>query len=99
MPEASEVWKSPITATGITCDMLALLSALISGRAVPVTAILSLLPLAILVFSFAFHLSEKVDSEGFRALLGTVGAFWAAVAALMLLTACLRFLGDFRLVR
>ena len=99
VPEDGAVWQSPMTAAGIICAIFALLSGLMSGRAVRVSAILPLMLLPVLVFLFALYLSEKADSDGFYVLLGAVAVFWALVTALMPVIAVLRFLGDFRIVR
>lgn len=88
-----------MSAVGIVCGVLALLSGLMSGRAVRVCAILSLMLLPFAVFLLALYLSENADSDGFYVILGAVMVFWAAVTALMPVAAILRFLGDFRIVR
>lgn len=99
VPEAGEVWKAPLTMTGIVCAVLALFSGLMSGRAVRVNAILSLMLLPVVVFLFALYLSGKAESESFYVLLGVCGFFWGAVTAFVPVIAILRFLGDFRIVR
>ena len=99
VPESGEVWKAPLTMTGIVFAGFALFSGLMSGRAVRVNAVLSLMLLPVMVFLFALYLSEKADSDGFYVLLGTVTVFWGAVTALIPLIAIVSFLGDFRIVR
>ncbi len=99
VPESGEIWKSPMTMTGIVCAVLALFSGLMSGRAVRVNAVLSLMLLPVVVFLFALYMSENADSDGFYVLLGTVTVFWGAVTALIPVIAVLSFLGDFRIIR
>ena len=99
VPESGEVWKAPLTMTAIVCAGLALFSGLMSGRAVRVSAVLSLMLLPVMVFLFALYLSEKADSDGFYVLLGTVTVFWGAVTALHTRDCHCQLLGDFRIVR
>ena len=99
VPQSGAAWNSPATVTGIACAVLALMSGLMSGRAVRINAILSLVLLPVLVILFALYFTERADSDGFYVLFGGLLLLWAAVTALMPVISVVRFVGQLRLER
>ena len=94
IPESGGVWKAPLTVGGIVCALLALGSGWMEGRAVRVTAIISLMMLPAVIVLFVLYMNSEMQSDGFAVVVGGVMVLWAAVTALMPVISVLRLVGS-----